>query len=61
MENSNEKNPATEYLGNTIIDVFDNYSGKLLKSKMSFCEGFYKENMPSILTEPRDINTIEVN
>lgn len=60
LENSNEKNPAPEYLGNTIIDVFENFSGKLINSQMKFFQECQKENMPNICIEPRDINKIEV-
>lgn len=61
LENNNDKNPAPEYLGNTIIDVFNNFSGNLYKSQIQFFQDSYKENMPIILKEPKDINKIEVN
>ena len=61
LENNNDKNPAPEYLGNTIIDVFNNFSGKLHKSQIQFFKDSYKENLPIILKEPREINKIEVN
>lgn len=61
LENNYDKNPAPEYLGNTIIDVFNNFSGKLYKSQMQFFKDSCKENMPMILKKPRDINKIEVN
>ncbi len=60
LENSNEKNPAPEYLGNTIIDVFENFSGKLINSQIKFFQNCQNVNMPNIYIEPRDINKIEV-
>lgn len=61
LESNNDKNPAPEYLGNAIIDVFSNLSGKLLKSQIKFSTDSYKENMPIIFKEPRDINKVGVN
>ena len=60
LENNNERNPAPEYLGNTVIDVFENFSGNLIKSQIKFLQDSHNETMPNICIKPRDINKIEV-
>lgn len=60
LENSNERNPAPEYLGNTVIDVFESFSSKLINSQIKFLQDSHNEIMPDICIKPRDINKIEV-
>ena len=58
LENNKDKNPAPEYLGNTIIDIWENCSGRLIKSQIQFFKDACNENMPVIYKEVKDINKI---
>lgn len=59
LDDVQDKNPAPEFLGNTVIETFENYSGTLLSSYTKFIADRIDFNdMPDIYKEPRELNKI---
>lgn len=59
LEDIQDKNPAPEFLGNAIIEIFENHSSLLLNSYIKFMKNSCEINiMPKIFKIPKDINQI---
>lgn len=59
LDNILDKNPAPEFIGNTVIENFENYSGTLLKSYTEFIKDRGRiYDIPQLFKEPREANRI---
>ncbi len=59
LDDVQDRNPAPEFLGNTVIETFESYSGTLLNSYTKFIEDSIEFNdIPYIFKEPRELNKI---
>ncbi|MCD3275250.1 DUF6731 family protein [Clostridium botulinum] len=59
LENSEDINPAPEFIGNSMIDVYTNYDKTLYANYINFIDDMKSNELPSLQIIPRDKNKLD--
>lgn len=58
LENDDNNNPASEYIGNTVVGLYQGYEGTLSQSYREFIADMVTSDFPRLVSEPREANRI---
>lgn len=59
LENDSNRNPAPEYVGNVIIEMYELYEGTLIQSYREFISDMIEAEFPEIQSIPREEHRVE--
>jgi len=61
LQNDPVTNPESEYIGNTIIELYGNYEGTVSRSYNEFISDMITVDLPGVQREPRQNNLVSIN
>ena len=59
LQNKSNNNPTPEYVGNEMVENYNNHTSTIYNNYLDFMEDVSEERLPKIKEEPREENSLE--